>query len=300
MTRSSKSSNFCKIPAVLLVGRSYTVTHSTSIEGPTVTKARFTSLILIAAATMSGCSAAGGDDAAPASQASEGPAGLLAAGELSICLDPTYPPLEFVPQGGSGDPVGFDADSAVALASLWGVEPEFKVVSFDGLLPALQANRCDLVWSGMYVSDERKEVADAIPYLATGRGLVTASDNTDIETVEDLAGKTVAVLAGGVNETELKEMSASLEEQGKSAITVQSYPQNNQTAAAVRNGKDGALKANIDIFEVENELAIYTLKGSPMTEAVTDGINDLAADGTLGEIAEKYGLDPQRVVREGK
>lgn len=277
-------------------------------------------LSVVAVIALSGCSAASSSSSSSDSgtQSANAPAELLKSGELSICLDPTYPPLEYLDQGGSGEPIGFDADSAAALAALWGVEPEFEVVSFDGLLPALQAKRCDLIWSGMYVSEERKEVADAVPYLATGRGLVTASTTDDINSVEDLAGKTVAVLAGGVNEAELKKISASLEDEGKPAITIQSYPQNNQTAAAVRNGKadalletdlsaaemvsksDGALKANIDMFEVDNQLAIYTVKGSAMTQSVAEGIQSLAADGTLGEIAERYGLDPQRVITEGE
>ena len=276
-------------------------------------------LAVAAALALTGCASTASTTTDAGTQSSNAPAGLLKSSEFSICMDPTYPPLEFYGEGGSsGDPIGFDADSAAALAESWGVKPKFSVVSFDGLLPALQAKRCDAVWSGMYVSDERKEVADAVPYLATGRGLVTTSSDDSIRSLDDLAGKTVAVLAGGVNEAELKKMSADLEAKGKPAITIQSYPQNNQTAAAVRNGKadalletdlsaaemvaksNGALKGNIDLFEADNQLAVYTLKGSPMTASVAEGIQGLAADGTLGEIAERYGLDPQRVIAEGK
>lgn len=283
-------------------------------------KTRQASVLAVAAAlALTGCASTASTTTDAGTQSSKAPAGLLKSSEFSICMDPTYPPLEFYGDGGSsGDPIGFDADSAAALAKSWGVKPKFSVVSFDGLLPALQAKRCDAVWSGMYVSDERKEVADAVPYLATGRGLVTTASDESIRSLDDLAGKTVAVLAGGVNEAELKKMSADLEAKGKQAITIQSYPQNNQTAAAVRNGKadalletdlsaaemvaksNGALKGNIDLFEADNQLAVYTLKGSPMTASVAEGIQALAADGTLGEIAERYGLDPQRVIAEGK
>src|SRR3954469_24973984 len=70
------------------------------------------------------------------------PSGLITAGQLKICIDPEYAPLEYFSNGTSGDIIGFDADGARALASYWGLTPTFQQAAFDGLMPALQAKRC--------------------------------------------------------------------------------------------------------------------------------------------------------------
>lgn len=269
---------------------------------------------LLAVAVSAAVSACGSADATEAKPTSENaPGSLLKAGELAICINPEYPPMEYYETGTSGQPIGFDADSAVALAEHWGVNPRFSVSSFDGLMPALQAKRCDLIWSGLYVNEARQKVADASPYLLTGPALVVAKGSDTIKTLEDLSGKTLAVLAGGANEETLKKASADLEASGKPGITIQSYPQNMQTAAAVLNGKadalietdvsavdvvqksGGKLEAGPSIFEADTQFAVYTTKGSALTADVATGLKALADNGTLAKTAEKYSMDPTRI-----
>ena len=47
---------------------------------------------------------------------------FIADGELSICMDPTFPPMEFMANVGDETPSGFDVDLANALGASWGVE----------------------------------------------------------------------------------------------------------------------------------------------------------------------------------
>lgn len=110
-------------------------------------------------ALVAGCgSGAEGSEASGAA-----PAGLLRSGELSVCTDPEYPPMEFFEAGDTTNPVGFTSDSAKALADLWDVDITWQVTSFDGLMPALQAKRCDILWTALYLSPERLEVANGTP-----------------------------------------------------------------------------------------------------------------------------------------
>ena len=50
--------------------------------------------------------------------------------ELSVCVDPTFPPLEFLEKPGDKVPVGFDVDLANALASGWNTK---GALHFHGL-----------------------------------------------------------------------------------------------------------------------------------------------------------------------
>src|SRR6266480_4295173 len=69
-------------------------------------------------------------------------------GSFKYCDNPTFPPMES--KTTSGKTVGFDIDMANAIGKLWRVKAKFVFSSFDGLLPALGAKRCNMVISGIF------------------------------------------------------------------------------------------------------------------------------------------------------
>jgi polar amino acid transport system substrate-binding protein len=255
-----------------------------------------------------------GDGGETAAASGKAPAGLLEAGQLSVCTDPEYPPMEYLENGDTANPTGFDSDGARALGKLWDVKVVFQNTSFDGLIPALNAKRCDITWSALYVSPERERVADGIPFMTTGPDLIVRSGDTSIKSADDLSGKTVAVQGGGSNELTLKSLSEKFTASGKPGITIQPYPKTAETVAAVTNGKadalietdvavvdmvsksDGRLTSATGIFPTETKFGVFARKDSELTAPVTDGIKQLVADGTLPGLAKKYGLDPSRLV----
>lgn len=129
-----------------------------------------------------------------------------------------------------------------------------------------------------------------------------------------LPGKTVAAQGGGSNELTLKGLSDRFTASGKPGITIQPYPKTAETVAAVTNGKadalietdvavvdmvdksGGKLVAKPGIFPTETQFGVFTRKGSELTQPVTTGIKQLISDGTLPDLAKKYGLDPSRLV----
>jgi polar amino acid transport system substrate-binding protein len=58
----------------------------------------------------------------------------------------------------------------------------------------------------------------------------------------------------------------------------------------------GKLTSKPAIFPTETQFGVFTRKGSELTQPVTAGIKQLIADGTLPDLAKKYGLDPSRLV----
>jgi polar amino acid transport system substrate-binding protein len=270
------------------------------------------------AACSSGPATSSGNAANAAAANSKAPAGLITPGQVSICIDPEYAPLEYFSNGTSGDIVGFDADGARALAAKWGVKAVFQQTAFDGLMPALQAKRCDVMWSGLYVNATRTQVADAAPYLATGPELVINTKNkSKIKKASDLCGKTIAAQSGGVNAAAAKAIGADCVAKGKSDVTVTEYPQTAQTVLAVTNGKADALvetdlaipdmvsKSSGQLVEVlgvfpastRTDFGVYTTKGGPLSAPVAAAIKAMIADGTLTTIADKYKVSADKLAK---
>lgn len=264
---------------------------------------------------LTGCSATT-KDAEPAAATGDSAAapaieGLIKPGELSVCIDPEYAPLEYYENGSGGDIIGADADSAKALAEHLGLDLRFEVVSFDGLIPGITTGRCDLQLGGLYMSPERLQVTDATPFMQAGAAIIVNKKiEGDVAKAEDLCGLSVAAQSASSNSIKIHEISDQCKADGKPAVKITEYPQTAPTVLAVVNGKSDALiETNVGaayiasqnkdtltvapgIFEPDTTFGAFTKKGNPLLDTVAKGLKELHDDGTLAEIMTKYELDP--------
>jgi polar amino acid transport system substrate-binding protein len=106
-----------------------------------------------------------------------------------IGVDAAYPP--YTSQEKDGSFTGFDIESARWIANKLGFKVEFQAVAWDGMIPALQAKKIDMVYSGMTITEERKQqVAFSKPYLKINQSVTVRGDST--LTFDDImAGKVV-------------------------------------------------------------------------------------------------------------
>jgi polar amino acid transport system substrate-binding protein len=242
-------------------------------------------------------------------------ADLVTKGTLTNCIDVEYPPMEYFSNGTSGKIIGFDADASAAVAKELGLKIKQLNTAFDGLIPALKANRCDMVWTALYLSKKRLAVADGVAYLETGPGLVVAKGNpkkiTDLSF--NLCGTRMAVQAASANEAILVDQNKICVNTGKAAIAISSYPKVAETVAALLNGKvDGIVETDVACGDIVNknakklqvasgyfpgdiQFAAYMNKGAALTPAVQKAVEKLISNGTLGKIAKKYNLDPEKL-----
>ena len=281
--------------------------------------------VAIAAILVAACTPAGSgspSEAAPSEAASAGesavaippPTSLITAGELVDCVDIEYPPLEYFETSDVTDPnaaIGFDVDAAKAVAAKLGLEITIRNTGFDALIPDLTAGRCDIVWSGLFISDDRLAVADATPYMATGHVLMVVTGNPEgIGTLDDLCGKTVAIQTGGLVETVSAEASKACTDAGNPAIEIQGYAKVPDEFQQIVLGRVVAIwetqeavadwmTRNPDKYEVafvasqDKTYGIYRQKEhEDIGDAIAAALRALKDDGTLAEIAEKYNLDP--------
>lgn len=116
-----------------------------------------------------------------------------------IGTDTTFAPFEFTDP--NGDLVGIDMDLLRAIAEDQGFEVEIRQLGFDAAVQALQANQVDAVMAGMSITDERRQTFDfSDPYFTSGIQLGVL-DSSDVDSLDDLDGKTVAVKTGTQGQT---------------------------------------------------------------------------------------------------
>ena len=251
--------------------------------------------------------------AAPTGATIAPPTSLLTPGKIVDCVDIEYPPMEMFPSADVTDPnqaVGFDVEAAKAVAAKLGLEIEIRNTAFDALIPDLQAKRCDIVWTALYVNATRLEVADAVPYMATGQVVMVKKGNAvGIHAEGDLCGKKVSVQGAGLVEERINKASDACEAAGKPKIDIQAYGKVADEFQQIVLGRvdavwetdTGVLNFMFDhpdeyevayAMPVDDNYGVYYGKGlTDLGTALQAAIDALNADGTLAGIAEKYGID---------
>ena len=145
-------------------------------------------------------------------------------GMLNIGSDIAYAPIEFLDET-TNEPVGLDIDLANAIGELLGVEVTFENAAFDGLLPALDSERYDIIMSGMTANDERRQQVDFVEYFTAGSGMIVPTGNPDaIGSIEDLCGRDVAVQEGTIQVEYLETQSTACTDASGETINILKFP----------------------------------------------------------------------------
>ena len=114
-----------------------------------------------------------------------------------------YPPFEYVE---NGEIAGFDAEIIKEAAKRMGIEYKWLNTNFDGLIPALQTKKVDIVIAGMSVTPEREKAVNfSVPYLTSNVAIVTNSKNP-IKDMNDLSGKSYGVELGTTKENSARKI----------------------------------------------------------------------------------------------
>lgn len=121
------------------------------------------------------------------------------AGVLKVGTSAEYSPYEFHKViDGEDKIVGFDDFIVQEIAKDMGVKVEYTDMDFDGLLGALQADKVDIVLSGMTPSEERKQSVDfsEIYYTNSNVCIVAEGKEDSIKSSDDLKKLKVGVQKG--------------------------------------------------------------------------------------------------------
>lgn len=107
------------------------------------------------------------------------------------------PPFEFYK---NGELVGFDIDLGRILAEKLGRKVSFVDMPFESLVAALQSKKVDIVLAAMTATDDRRRAVDFTRSYHKASAVLVTPGLTEVDKVEDLSGRIVAVQLGSVFE----------------------------------------------------------------------------------------------------
>lgn len=140
--------------------------------------------VLMVAAMFTGCT----KKAATGEQASGAAEGEKIVFKHGFDLD--YPPYSY--RNDDGEMGGFDVELAQAVCEYYGWEYQPVPFNWDAKDAELNAGNCDCIWSGFTRNGREDDYTWSISY-SDNTQMIMVPDDSDIKTLDDLAGKVVGV-----------------------------------------------------------------------------------------------------------
>lgn len=138
---------------------------------------------------------------APAAHAQKALDEVMARKSITIAIPTDFPPYGFV--GTDLKPQGLDVDMANYIGGKLGVKVELVPVTSANRIPYLQTRRADLVISTLGKNAEREKVIDFTAAYSPFFQAVFAAKSLAVRSWADLAGKSVGVTRGAIEDMEL-------------------------------------------------------------------------------------------------
>lgn len=206
--------------------------------------------------------------------------------------------------------VGFETEFAQAVCEKLGVEAVFQEIDWDSKEIELNSKNIDCIWNGMTITPEREETMSiSVPYMENRQVIIVKAENAD-KYADSFDGANIVAEQGSAGEelvqadeafatanyTAVASQATALMEvsSGTADIAVIDYT---MAGGSVGEGTDYADLVFVDKGYESESYGIAFRKGSDVTDKVNEVISELAADGTLGTIADKYGLSDLILVK---
>lgn len=223
---------------------------------------------------------------------------------LIVGFDAEYPPYGYMDD--DGEYTGFDLELAQAVCDLEGWELVKTPINWDAKDQELNAGNIDCIWNGFTMNGREDDYTFSDPYVDNSQVIVVAEDS-GIETLEDLAGKTVGVQAASA----ALDLLNSEEEGGQKGLAdtfgaLNEFADYNTAFTELQAGALDALAIDIGVANYQinsrgdgykileetlntEQYAIGFKKGNDeLCDIVNADLQKLADDGTVAELAEKY------------
>lgn len=249
-----------------------------------------------------------------AQPATAGASGLLAQvrsrGVLRVSNTQANPPWNFLDE--KNQVAGYDVDVADELARRMGIgKVEFIQGTFQTFIPGVQADKFDIVVAGQTVTEERKQQVDfSDPYQVNGVSIFVNQANDTITSQADLAGKRIAVTAGGTQETYAREKIPAADvktyENATLALTdvaigrADAYLGSRFVGAYLAEKNQLKVKPTPGLLNSEVNAMSFKKGETAFQQAVDAALQGMIADGTLTAISKKWlgGLDMAEELRK--
>lgn len=250
---------------------------------------------VLSVALFAGCGSASSSSDGSSNSSKEGEKG-----KYTIACDAKYAPFSFEE---NGTYKGIDVELLEAIAKEEGFEYDLKPMDFQAVIPCLTSGQLDGAIAGISITDERKQALDfSDGYFESGLSLVVNANNTDINGVDDLQGKSAAIKKGTAGSQFAEENADKYDlklnyledsptmflevENGNSDFLLEDYP-----VIAYKIKVDGASKLRIagdKLTKVDYGFAVNKGKNQELLQKFNDGLKKLKENGEYDKIVGQY------------
>ncbi|KKD61195.1 amino acid ABC transporter substrate-binding protein [Grimontia sp. AD028] len=222
----------------------------------------------------------------------------LAQEEIKVGMSGRYFPFTFVKMDKLQ---GFEIDVWNEIGERADYDVEFVTANFSGLFGMLEAGHIDTISNQITMTDARKaKYAFSVPYVVDGAQVVVRKGREDIEGIEDLKGKKVAVNLGSNFEQLLRNYDKANEiniitydsgfEQDVALGRTDAFVMDRVSSAQLIKKSGLPLQLAGEPFEtIQNAMPFLNTPEKLAIKAKVDqALTEMKADGTLSEISEKW------------
>lgn len=198
------------------------------------------------------------------------------------------------------DWIGFDADLATFFADRIGVDVTFVEIDWNKKTELLNKGTIDCIWNGMTGSKELQEtISCSEPYLSNAQVVVQRSEEMEqYSTEESCQHLLYAVEAGSTGEALLKEKKYRYTTFSTQMEALQSVREKKTDAAVIDRimaayyTDDGQEYDDLGFSISLNDetFCVGFRKNSDLTEMVNVFLEDASQDGTIKDLADRYGI----------
>lgn len=227
---------------------------------------------------------------------------------VTVAVPGTPKPYNYVDDDGNLG--GYEIDMLNAMADKAGVKLDYQITEFESMFAGLDSSRYDMIIGNISKKPEREEkyLFSTKPYFKNKIVLITAPNNTDIKTIDDLGGKKVPAGAGRAN---AQFMESYNKEHADNPIDIQ-YTDADASAALIDlyNGRYDACIynqtyvtnvtdeygykfntyeiPNADEIEIPEAWILYRKDETDLRDKMDKALEEIKQDGTLSDLSVKY------------
>ena len=231
---------------------------------------------------------------------------------ISMVTSAPYPPFEMFDK--AQKLIGLDIDLGDMIAARLGTKARWTSIDYNGVIPALQARKYDMVLASIGDTTEREKALDFVNYSKQGQILVVKKGNPEgITGLQSLCGKVMSVEAGNIPKGYFISLTKKCSSLGLKDMTMKELPKTSDAILSLKSGSSSAIYLGVataaDLLTTAEGSAfqIVTPVGKPfgyipryvgagipkatpkLRDAVKAALESLLKDGTLLKLYTKYG-----------
>jgi polar amino acid transport system substrate-binding protein len=236
----------------------------------------------------------------------------LADRPVKVATTPLYAPYSYTE---NDKMVGSDIEISERALDCVGLKYEYTKGAWPSLLPTVLNGQTDVMVANLYYNEERAKQVDFIVYMKAGSALLVVAGNPhNVKSMDDLCGLETSVVSGSSSQPVIEDQSKKCEAAGKPAVDILVAPETDAAVRGLENGRldfllDNVGAAAVRVKDSPDKFAIAfvtteekfvgnaVLKGNKeLAQAYLDGMKEIHANGVVGEIFRKYGLDEKLII----